>query len=107
MLLAFELSMPNVGSWNGKWTGAGRPYVKVVNLGQSQKAKVKAQPILDKGYYRYDFGDGWAAGISVKAVTPREAGQLRRKSQGFCGYDWMVESIMQDGCIIPPSERGK
>ena len=105
MILAFELSMPGVSSWNGRWSGEGRNYVKVVNMGRTQKAEAKAREILDKEYYRYSFGDGWAAGVSVKQVDAREAAWLRRKSDGFCGYDWMVDSIRMHGEIQPRTRR--
>lgn len=99
MILSFELSMPNVGSWNGKWTGADRIYAIVSNFGRSKKATEKAQKILDQKYYRYDFGDGWAASISVRQVDAKEAAKIRRKSCGFAGYDWMVRSIREHGEI--------
>ncbi len=99
MILSFELSMPNVNSWNGKWSGEGTLYAIVKNFGRSKKADDKAQNILDKGYYHYNFGDGWSAGISVRQVDTKEAAKLRRKSSGFCGYDWMVKSIEENGTI--------
>jgi len=99
VILCFELSMPNIGSWNGKWTGEGRPYVIVKNFGRSKKATKKAQKILEKGYFHYNFGDGWAAGVSVRDVDSKEAQRLRRKSCGFSGYDWMVQSIQDHGEI--------
>lgn len=107
MILVFTLSMPSNNSWNGKWTGDGVLYAKVVNFGKSKKATTKAQTILDKGYYSYSFGDGWRAGIDVKEVTGKESAQIRRKSKGFYGYDWMVDSIRLDGKIIAPSARRK
>ena len=105
MILSFTLSMPNVGSWDGKWSGASDLYCKTINFGRSKKATEKAKALLDTGYYRYAFGDGWAAGVSVKEVSPKEAASLRRLSRGFCGYDWMVDSIRFDGEIISPSAR--
>ena len=97
-LLSFELSMPNVGSWNGKWTGLGKPYFIVDCLPKSESEK--ARKILEKRYYRYNFGDGWAAGVSVKEIPDRKtATKLRKISAGFCGYDWMVSSIIRDGYI--------
>jgi len=97
--------MPGVSSWNGKWSGEGRLYAKVVNFGNSKKATEKAQGILDRGYYSHSFGDGWTAGISVARVTPQEARKIRAKSKGFYGYDWMVDSIRFDGEIIAPSKK--
>ena len=95
MILSFTLSMPGVNSWNGKWSGEGEFYAKTINFGKSQKAK----EILGKGYYHYSFGDGWAAGVSVKQVDAKEAAKIRRISSGFCGYDWMVDSIIWNGKI--------
>ena len=101
MILCFELSMPGVNSWNGKWSGAEKLYARTMNFGRTQKQAEKAKEILGKRYYRYNFGDGWAAGVSVKQVDPKEAAKIRRKSAGFCGYDWMIDSIIQNGVIEP------
>ena len=98
ILLSFELSMPNVNSWNGKWSGSGKQYIIVGHIPKREYEKGKQ--IIEKGYYRYDFGDGWSAGVSVKEIPDRKtAAKLRRISSGFCGYDWMVSSIMRDGYI--------
>ena len=100
MILCFKLSMPNNGSWNGKWTGQGRPYLKVVSFQGKRTEKAKA--ILAKGYFSYNFGDGWRAAIEVTKVEAKEASKLRRQSAGFCGYDWMVESIIDNLDIQVP-----
>ena len=100
MLICFKLSMPNVGSWNGKWTDANTFYARVINFGQSKKMDEKAKVILDKGYYHYNFGDGWSAGISVSQVDAKEAASIRRKSAGFYGYDWMIQSIKDNNKIV-------
>lgn len=94
MLLSFTLSMPSNNSWNGKWTGEGGNYVKVIVVSVKD-----ATPILDKGYFHYNFGDGWAAGIHVKEITAAEAFTFRKESDGFCGYEWMVDSIIAYGEI--------
>ena len=99
MILCFELSMPNVGSWNGKWSGEDRFYARVVNFGRSKTANEKAKAILNRGYYHYNFGDGWSAGIRVSQVDAKEAAQIRKKSAGFCGYDWMIQSIKDNNKI--------
>lgn len=93
MILSFKLSMPGCNSWNGRWSGEDKCYVKTVALPRTQLAK--AERLLEKGYFSYDFGDGWRAGVAVSKVDSREAAKLRKKSSGFCGYDWMVTSIMQ------------
>lgn len=101
MTLAFILSMPGCGSWNGRWSGEGKKYAKVETFPRTKKAAMKAAEIVKTGYYRYSFGDGWAAGVTVKQVDAAEARQLRAASQGFCGYDWMVASIIREGKIVP------
>ena len=105
MLLCFKLSIPNVGSWNSKWTGENRLYARVVNFGTSKKSDEKAKLILDKGYYHYNFGDGWSAGISVSQVDAKEAANIRRKTAGFCGYDWMIQSIKDNNKIQTIEKR--
>jgi len=104
MILSFTLSMPNVASWNGEWSGEGKLYAIVKNFGRSKKTAEKVQAILDKGYFRYNFGDGWSAGVTVKEVDVKEAAKIRKKSAGFFGYNWMIDSIIQDGIITVPSE---
>jgi len=95
MILSFTLSMPNIGSWNGKWTGAKNLYAITENI----RSKKQAQKILDKEYYHYDFGDGWSAGVTVNSVTAKKAAKLRKASNGFCGYEWMIKSIKLYGDI--------
>ncbi len=99
MILCFELSMPNNNSWDGKWSGDGKYYAIVRNMGQGRKATEKAEKILSTAYYHYNFGDGWSAGIKVQSVTSGEAAKCRKKSGGFWGYDWMVDSIIANGKI--------
>ena len=108
MLLAFNLTMPNVGSWNGKWTSESDLHAKIINFSQrygaSNAAKEKLKSIKGKNFY-YNFGDGWGANIEIRQVTASEASKIRRKSKGFCGYDWMIDSILQYGEILNPSQR--
>ena len=97
MLLAFELSMPGCNSWNGKWSGEDRRFVRVLSVGKGCLAK--------PGSYGYDFGDGWYASVSVREVDGQEARKLRRVSAGFCGYDWMIDEIRCWGRIKTLAER--
>ena len=91
-VFAFTLSMPSNNAWNGKWTGDGDFYAKTRTVSE------KAADSL-KDYYSYDFGDGWRAAVEVKRVDSRTAAKIRKKSSGFCGYDWMIDSILQHGEI--------
>lgn len=96
MILAFTLSMPNCASWNGRWSGEGRKYV-IIKAFKGKKAEAKAKTILHTGYYHYSWPDGWGAGITVSKVDQGQARKLRKESQGFCGYDWMVATICEYG----------
>lgn len=97
MLLAFELTMPGVNSWDGRWSGEQKRYIKVLKVG----AKCLAKP----GEYSYAFGDGWRASVEVRIVDGAESRKLRRISAGFCGYDWMIDEIRFEGRIRTLSER--
>lgn len=109
MLLEFKLSMPNVGSWNGKWTGESNYHARVFNFtqryGKGTAAEEKAKNILGKNSYYYSFGDGWGMSISVTEIDSKEAAKIRKKTVGFCGYDWAIESILNYGAILNESQR--
>jgi hypothetical protein len=96
MLVAFELSMPTIGSWNGRWTGEGRLYVRVREIGKHHP--LEAQIIGNKFHYRWD--DGWSACVSVERVDSKTAAKLRKNTCGFYGYDWMIDSILRNGKIL-------
>lgn len=68
--------------------------------GTSKKANELIKQILDKGSFYYNFGDGWGMSISVREVDSKEAAKIRKKSVGFCGYDWAIDSILQHQKII-------
>jgi hypothetical protein len=81
--LIFELSMPASNAWNGEWSGANNKYTIAKRLTNKSAAALK-------DYYTYSFGDGWVAGITIRPAKPRE------KATGkFCGYDWMIDSILR------------
>ncbi len=89
MILLYTLSMPNNNAWNGKWTGNSKSYTddRKVNIEEGKK-------ILAKAPFFYNFGDGWRAKVDVKQVTRPEAAKAAKKSDGFCGYNWMITSII-------------
>lgn len=91
-MIAFELSMPGRGSWDGRWGGDGCCYVRTV-----PSRRVPAEVVGHDFYYRWD--DGWCACVSVRKVSPAEARSLKKRSQGFHGYDWMIDSIIAHGDI--------
>jgi hypothetical protein len=92
MILSFTLSMPCNNSWNGRWSGEKQNYV----VCRSVRSTEKANSIIAKGYFSYSFGDGWVAAVKVRQVDKNEAAKLHRSSDGFCGYDWMIQSIIDN-----------
>lgn len=90
----FKLSMPNRGSWNGKWSGSGNNYTITKNMKDETARKLG----LDKGEksWYHSFGDGWTACVAGKIL---QKGEKTKKSDGFCGYDWMVTDIVLYGRI--------
>jgi hypothetical protein len=95
--IEFRLSMPNRGSWNGEWSGAGRNYSIVRNL-----TDAKAEALLGPAgaaSWCHCWTDGWTASVSAR-VVPK--GERLRKSDGFSGYDWMVRNILDHGCTYEP-----
>ena len=85
--IIFELSMPSNNSWNGKWSGADKKYTVAKNVTD------KKADSLDKHYY-YNFGDGWTACVEVRQANKRE-----KATNKFCGYEWMINSILSCGEI--------
>ena len=98
MILSFEITMPNVGSWNGKWSGANNLHFAFRN-----KTKKQVEEFMEgkeaKNFY-YNFGDGWGANIKVKPMDAKTKTKIQRKNSGFMGYDWMIDSILKHGKII-------
>ena len=93
MIVAFTLTVPNVGSWNGVYAG-DRPN-KIVCRKLSNKI---GSEIAGKDFF-YDFGDGWGVNVSAKEVDYKEKNKLMKKSTGFGLYSWMVNSIIERGKI--------
>lgn len=83
----FELTMPNVGSWNGQWSGKDNKYTIETKL-------TKDKMHLIGGSFYYNFGDGWGANITCRLKG------TEKPTKKFCGYEWMVRSIMNRGSII-------
>lgn len=92
MAIVFELTMPRKGSWNGKWTGEGENYTRLWD-----EREVPKDLWDTKHFYRWD--DGWEACVSVSRMPINEARKITRKSKGFCGYDWMIKTLISDGYI--------
>lgn len=100
-MICFELTMPNVGSWNGKWTGQESKYYLIKKV-----SKIKEAELHKKSFY-YNFGDGWGASIKAEVIDSKEFAKRKRISKGFCGYSWMVDEILEYGRILTLNERDK
>lgn len=98
-IVEFELTMPGRNSWNGKWSGEDKAYLHIRNMGLSKKAEARTDELVANGPYHYNFGDGWRALVRVRKVTAAEAKKSRKRTAGFCGYDWMITSILEHGVI--------
>lgn len=92
-MIAFILTMPNRGSWNGRWSGERDLYAIV-----KSERNVPNKDIIGKSFF-YRWDDGWTACVSVEKVDCKEGNKIRKKSKGFCGYGWMVDSIIKKGII--------
>jgi len=97
-MVVFELSMPNIGSWNNKWTGNNKKHIRC------KKECEVPKDLIGKNFY-YSWSDGWTACITVRKVNCKEARKLLKLSSGFCGYDWMISSIIQNGCITINNDK--
>lgn len=100
MILCFELTMPHANSWNGRWTGEDQGHYLFLSVGRTPGISQKRALELNGKYFTYRFGDGWVAGITVELIEGAEKRRRAKVNAGFCGYDWMVESIRTWGLIL-------
>lgn len=102
MKISFELTMPNVGSWNGKWTGAAKKYFVIRGFRATDGNKLIGSIFMEgpKARFYYNFGDGWGANVTAEIVDAVEARKRSKQSAGFCGYEWMIDSIIKHGKIL-------
>lgn len=79
--------MPNRGSWNNKWSDDGSRFIRTMH-----NKEVPKELWGNEYFYRWD--DGWCACVSVNEMDYKSAKKLKKKSAGFCGYDWMIKSLI-------------
>jgi hypothetical protein len=95
--------MPNVGSWNGKFTGEG--HLNCIVKSYPVDSPIPKKVLSMKHGYRYDFGDGWSVNIKATEITGKEKPKYKKESKGFYGYEWMVKEIEEFGRIRTVTER--
>jgi hypothetical protein len=101
MILSFQLTMPNIGSHNGRWTGQSKQYFHIQST-----SNVNRQSVLDlldgkeSRTFHYSWGDGWGANVKMEIIDGKEAARRRKISSGFCSYEWMCREILEHGKII-------
>lgn len=83
----FELSMPLNNSWNGKWSGEDNVYTVARTISGAKFEDLKPR-------YTYSFGYGPVAVVRIREAEPREKATNR-----FCGYEWMIDSILKRDAI--------
>lgn len=91
--IVFSLSMPHSPSWNGRWSGEDKKHLYF------QHVSDKLAVALDGQSWDYHWDDGWCALIDAKIVSREERRKLSKQNAGFCGYEWMIQSILAFGRI--------
>lgn len=94
--LLFTLTMPGVPSWNGHWTGENDSYVRSLSFTDTEFENLPPNFV---GEHFYRWNDGWEACVSVKVVSKKTKEKRLKNSAGFCGYDWMIDSLLKSGEI--------
>ncbi len=102
MIIQYTLTMPQVGSWDGKWSGADRLWAKCRSYTKDDVSKILSDGNTKN--WRYHWSDGWGALVEAKLIDSKEAAKIRKKSSGFCNYEWMIDSIEKHGKIIIEKE---
>lgn len=92
-IVSFRLTMPNRGSWNGQWSGQEKLYY-VIRKTHAEKFLLNGET---KNDFHYSWNDGWGANVECEVVDSKEAAKRRKISSGFCGYEWMVDNIIDHG----------
>ena len=98
MILSFEITFPNVGSWNGVFTGA-----KNLHFAFKIVTKQEGESLMQNNEYRnfyYNFGDGWGCNVKMTIISASDKRKIEKRNMGFMGYNWMIDSIIKHDKII-------
>ena len=95
--LLFTLTIPKPPSWNGKWSLAHEKHTRARTFLDNEYYQLPLN-IIGTHYYRWN--DGWTAQIDVTVTnSDRKKERHLKNSAGFCGYDWMIDSLLKCGEI--------
>lgn len=75
---------------NLEWSGSEDQYLLYLSLGTKTLATLGFDTNVEQSW-SYSFGDGWQACVTGRVMNH---GEKKQKSSGFCGYNWMVNSIV-------------
>jgi len=98
-ILSFQLTMPCNSSCNGKWSGDDSRYYRFKTVSEKQGDELSEQT------FTYSFGDGWVAAVRIEKIDSAEKKKRIKVSSGFCGYEWMIDSIIDHGKILNTVHR--
>ena len=104
-IYSFELTMPSRGSWNGQWSGQQKRYFIYKRIGDKSARKLMPLEGQNRQNFFYNFGDGWSANVAVTKIDGKTKREQVKINAGFCGYDWMVDSIIWYGEILTEAPK--
>lgn len=99
--VCFELTMPNRGSWNNKWSQENDRHYIIKDFCKTYFDEHKNNLV---GSWWYTWSDGWSACVTGEVIDGKESAKRKRMKTKFCGYDWMVNSIIYYGKIMTDTE---
>lgn len=95
--IEFSLGMSGVSAWDGRWSGSSKNYTIVRGLSSTRSAALLSGK--DSATWFHHWPDGWCASVTARVMGK---GERRKKSDGFCGYGWMVSNILSYGHTAKP-----
>lgn len=103
-VLLFEYGHSKINTWNGRWAGEDKIFAKEVFLSTSKRERLSELGFdLRRGAkksFTHDFGDGWVAEITMTVGAKKDFKEVMKHSEGFMGYEWIIDSILKHGKIV-------
>jgi hypothetical protein len=99
-LVEFELFMPYRPT--SSTFGKDKAFVVYRSLGFEDVVRLFNTSQTDaRESWNHHWNDGWGARVDGRITA---SGEKRRKSDGFAGYEWMVDNIVRYGQTEKPVE---